>query len=68
MPMLWRAKLPVKTKLSLIGLFGGGVFVMMAGILRCILIIKVSDGTQKKRRAAAFHHHFLSFTPLGTVN
>lgn len=40
MPMLWRASLEIKKKLSLVLVFGGGVFVMMAGILRCALIIK----------------------------
>lgn len=40
MPMLWKANLEIKRKLSLILVFGGGVFVMMAGILRCALIIK----------------------------
>ncbi|OSS46302.1 hypothetical protein B5807_08638 [Epicoccum nigrum] len=39
-PMLWKASLEIKKKLSLIVIFGGGVFVMMAGILRCALIIK----------------------------
>lgn len=40
MPMLWKANLEIKRKLSLILVFGGGIFVMMAGILRCALIIK----------------------------
>ncbi|KAH7047568.1 hypothetical protein B0J12DRAFT_711502 [Macrophomina phaseolina] len=40
MPMLWKANLEIKRKISLILIFGGGVFVMMAGILRCALIIK----------------------------
>ncbi|KAB2576770.1 hypothetical protein DBV05_g4570 [Lasiodiplodia theobromae] len=40
LPMLWRANLEIKRKLSLILIFGGGVFVMMAGILRCALVIK----------------------------
>lgn len=40
MPMLWKAHLELKKKLSLVLIFGGGVFVMMAGILRCALIIQ----------------------------
>jgi hypothetical protein len=40
LPMLWKANLEIKRKLSLILVFGGGVFVMMAGILRCALIIR----------------------------
>jgi hypothetical protein len=43
MPMLWKASLETRKKLSLIVIFGGGVFVMMAGILRCALIIQVSS-------------------------
>ncbi|KAJ4984890.1 hypothetical protein SVAN01_09584 [Stagonosporopsis vannaccii] len=39
MPMLWKANLELKRKITLILIFGGGVFVMMAGILRCALII-----------------------------
>lgn len=38
--MLWKVNIEIKRKLSLILVFGGGVFVMMAGILRCALIIK----------------------------
>ncbi|KAF2133689.1 hypothetical protein P153DRAFT_419597 [Dothidotthia symphoricarpi CBS 119687] len=40
MPMIWTVHLEIKRKLSLILVFGGGVFVMMAGILRCALIIR----------------------------
>ncbi|KZM23365.1 hypothetical protein ST47_g5499 [Ascochyta rabiei] len=40
MPMLWKASLDIRRKLSLVLVFGGGIFVMMAGILRCALIIK----------------------------
>ncbi|GKT54210.1 short-chain dehydrogenase reductase sdr [Colletotrichum tofieldiae] len=38
-PMLWGAQLPLRKKLGLIVLFSGGIFVTMAGILRCVLII-----------------------------
>ncbi|TDZ28980.1 hypothetical protein C8035_v007300 [Colletotrichum spinosum] len=38
-PMLWTSKLPMRKKLGLIFLFSGGLFVTMAGILRCYLII-----------------------------
>ena len=38
-PMLWRASLPRAKKAGLILLFSGGLFVTMAGILRCVLII-----------------------------
>ncbi|TQN64938.1 hypothetical protein CSHISOI_10483 [Colletotrichum shisoi] len=38
-PVLWGAQLPLRKKLGLIVLFSGGIFVTMAGILRCVLII-----------------------------
>ncbi|KAF1961445.1 hypothetical protein CC80DRAFT_237658 [Byssothecium circinans] len=40
LPMLWKANLEKRRKISLLIIFGGGIFVMMAGILRCALIIK----------------------------
>jgi hypothetical protein len=40
MQMLWRAKIPTPRKLLLLAMFGGGVFIMAAGILRCILILR----------------------------
>ncbi|KAH6951140.1 hypothetical protein BKA56DRAFT_505876 [Ilyonectria sp. MPI-CAGE-AT-0026] len=39
-PVLWKAKVPKFKKLMLVLLFSGGVFVMVAGILRCVLILK----------------------------
>lgn len=39
LPMLWQAKLPGKQKYFLLIMFSGGIFVMMAGILRCALIL-----------------------------
>ncbi|KAI1840680.1 hypothetical protein JX266_013142 [Neoarthrinium moseri] len=38
-PMLWSANIKLWKKLGLIVLFSGGIFVMMAGILRCVLIL-----------------------------
>jgi hypothetical protein len=40
--MLFRARLRWREKLELLILFSGGLFVMMAGILRCVLILTVS--------------------------
>jgi hypothetical protein len=40
-PMLWQSRLPPFKKAGLIVLFSGGIFVTMAGILRCVLIITV---------------------------
>lgn len=39
--LLFKARLPWREKLELLILFSGGLFVMMAGILRCILIVTV---------------------------
>ncbi|KAL1849545.1 hypothetical protein Plec18170_007453 [Paecilomyces lecythidis] len=47
-PMLWTARLPLRRKLSLVVLFSGGLFVMMAGILRCVLILTAgANGAQQ---------------------
>lgn len=40
-PMLWGAHIPKIKKIGLIVLFSGGIFVMVAGLLRCVLILKV---------------------------
>lgn len=40
--MLFKARLPWREKLELFILFSGGIFVMAAGILRCVLIVTVS--------------------------
>ncbi|RMJ16585.1 hypothetical protein BHE90_000011 [Fusarium euwallaceae] len=39
-PMLWGARIPTVKKYGLVVLFSGGIFVMVAGLLRCILILK----------------------------
>ena len=39
--MLWGARIPKVKKYGLVVLFSGAVFVMVAGLLRCILILKV---------------------------
>lgn len=38
-PMLWGAQIQTGKKLGLIILFSGGIFVTMAGVLRCVLIV-----------------------------
>ena len=40
--MLWHSSLRPLKKAGLILLFSGGIFVTVAGILRCVLIISVS--------------------------
>ncbi|CAK7202052.1 hypothetical protein SEUCBS139899_004771 [Sporothrix eucalyptigena] len=39
LPMLWKANLRPAKKVGLMVLFSGGIFVTMAGILRCVLIV-----------------------------
>jgi hypothetical protein len=42
LPMLWTSSLRPLKKAGLILLFSGGLFVTVAGILRCVLIVTVS--------------------------
>lgn len=42
MPMLFKSTLPMPTKIALATLFGCGIFVTIAGILRVTYIIYVS--------------------------
>ncbi|CAG8389407.1 unnamed protein product [Penicillium salamii] len=47
-PMLFKARLKWREKLELVILFSGGLFVMMAGILRCVLILTAgANGAQQ---------------------
>lgn len=39
LPLLWRAQIPTKRKFLLVAMFSGGVFIIMAGILRVALIL-----------------------------
>ncbi|KAF8461226.1 hypothetical protein BDZ91DRAFT_798208 [Kalaharituber pfeilii] len=39
LPLLWRANITMKRKALLLVMFSGGAFIIMAGILRCALII-----------------------------
>ncbi|KAL6229466.1 hypothetical protein BDW75DRAFT_225064 [Aspergillus navahoensis] len=48
MPILFKARLPIREKLELLILFSGGIFVMAAGILRCVLIVTAgANGAQQ---------------------
>ncbi|OMP86612.1 hypothetical protein BK809_0003783 [Diplodia seriata] len=49
--MLWRALIPLKQKIGLTALFSAGVFVMVAGAIRCALILDVSDPAKGASRA-----------------
>ncbi|KAL4866671.1 hypothetical protein BDV12DRAFT_187214 [Aspergillus spectabilis] len=47
-PILFKARLPIREKLELLILFSGGIFVMAAGILRCVLIVTAgANGAQQ---------------------
>ncbi|KAI9367148.1 hypothetical protein BJX61DRAFT_529850 [Aspergillus egyptiacus] len=47
-PILFKARLPLREKLELLVLFSGGIFVMAAGILRCVLIVTAgANGAQQ---------------------
>ncbi|KAH6679973.1 hypothetical protein F5X68DRAFT_244936 [Plectosphaerella plurivora] len=39
-PLLWKARMPTRKKLGLTVLFSGGLFVITAAVLRCILTLK----------------------------
>ncbi|KAL9604728.1 MAG: hypothetical protein Q9179_001766 [Wetmoreana sp. 5 TL-2023] len=48
LPLFWQARIDPKKKAWLLIMFGGGVFVMMAGILRCALILTAGvNGAQQ---------------------
>lgn len=40
--LIWKARLTNKKKYILLVMFSGGFFVIVAGLLRCILILTVS--------------------------
>lgn len=44
--MLFKARLPIREKIELLILFSGGIFVMMAAILRAVLILTVRPNFQ----------------------
>ncbi|KAI9879363.1 MAG: hypothetical protein M1830_008751 [Pleopsidium flavum] len=48
LPLLWKARIPARRKYLLLVMFSGGIFVMMAGILRCVLILTAgANGAQQ---------------------
>ncbi|KAJ6151338.1 hypothetical protein N7470_007932 [Penicillium chermesinum] len=51
-PMLFRARLRWREKVELLVLFSGGLFVMMCGILRCVLIL--TDGANGAEQAGSW--------------
>lgn len=48
LPLFWKAQIPIKKKTWLLIMFSGGIFVVMAGILRCVLILTAgANGAQQ---------------------
>lgn len=58
--MLWRANIPLRRKALLIAMFSGGVFVMMAGILRCVLILNDPVGGAQQAGSWAVRETFVA--------
>jgi hypothetical protein len=58
--MLWRAKIPIRRKILLVAMFGGGVFIMAAGILRCILILRDPVGGAQQAGSWAVRETFVA--------
>ncbi|KAL7275378.1 hypothetical protein RUND412_001685 [Rhizina undulata] len=45
-PLLVHARMPLRRKIIIMLMFGGGVFVMLAAILRCVFSFANSDGSE----------------------
>ncbi|CAG8958079.1 hypothetical protein HYFRA_00000423 [Hymenoscyphus fraxineus] len=60
LPMMWRANIPFRRKTLLIGMFSGGLFVMTAGILRCILILRDPVGGAQQAGSWAVRETFVA--------
>lgn len=56
LPLLWKSRVSRIKKAALLFCFSGGIFVTMAGILRCVLIVTVSVSTVSVIRS---HIHLL---------
>jgi hypothetical protein len=59
-PMLWGAHIPKVKKIGLIVLFSGGIFVMVAGLLRCVLILKNPKGGPTEGASWAVRESFVA--------
>ncbi|KAH7161786.1 hypothetical protein EDB81DRAFT_785532 [Dactylonectria macrodidyma] len=59
-PMLWGAQIPKVKKIGLIVLFSGGIFVMVAGILRCVLILKNPETGPQEGASWAVRESFVA--------
>jgi hypothetical protein len=65
-PMLWKADLEIKRKITLMMVFAGGIFVMAAAILRCALIIRDPIGGAQQAGSWAVRETFVAVV-IGNV-
>ncbi|KAJ5699138.1 hypothetical protein N7462_001143 [Penicillium macrosclerotiorum] len=65
-PMLFKARLRWREKLELLILFSGGLFVMMAGILRCVLILTAGANGAEQAGSWACRETFVAVV-IGNV-
>ncbi|KAL6715392.1 hypothetical protein ACLMJK_006353 [Lecanora helva] len=59
-PLLWRSQISVKEKTALIVLFSGALFIMMAGILRCVLILTAGAKSAQQAGSWAVRETFVA--------
>ncbi|KAJ5560456.1 hypothetical protein N7513_002855 [Penicillium frequentans] len=65
-PMLFKARLHWREKLELLVLFSGGLFVMMCGILRCVLILTAGANGAEQAGSWACRETFVAVV-IGNV-
>ncbi|KAJ5724241.1 hypothetical protein N7488_002276 [Penicillium malachiteum] len=65
-PMLFKARLHWREKLELLILFSGGLFVMMCGILRCVLILTAGANGAEEAGSWACRETFVAVV-IGNV-
>ena len=58
--LLWRSQISTKEKTALIILFSGALFVMMAGILRCVLILTAGAKSAEQAGSWAVRETFVA--------
>ncbi|RGP66163.1 hypothetical protein FSPOR_6783 [Fusarium sporotrichioides] len=60
LPMLWTARIPKVKKYGLVVLFSGAIFVMIAGLLRCFLIINNPETGPQQAASWAVRESFVA--------
>ncbi|KAL2007602.1 hypothetical protein VTN00DRAFT_9040 [Thermoascus crustaceus] len=59
-PMFWKARIRLRRKIALTILFSGGIFVMTAGILRCVLILRAGPNGAQQAGSWACRESFVA--------